>query len=86
MDPRPGQDLHLGALAMAIAQRRPARGLIHHMDRGSQYRTAAYQAMLTTHVKLTSVNGRKVPHDKALAERIFSTLKKELVHHQDFIT
>lgn len=86
MDPRPGQDLHLGALAMAITQRRPTRGLIHHTDRGSQYRTRAYQAMLTTHGILASMNGRKVPQDNAIAESFFSTLKNELIHHQDFTT
>lgn len=37
------------ALAMAIAARRPAPGLIHHSDRGSQYASGEYQAVLTRH-------------------------------------
>ncbi len=86
MDHRPGQELHLGALAMAIQQRRPAKGLIHHTDRGSQYNTTAYRAMMDRHGIVPSMNGRKVPQDNAVAESFFSTLKNELIHHRDFMT
>lgn len=84
MDQRPGQILHLGALQMALAQRRPAPGLIHHTDRGPQYNTPAYRALLQAHGLRASMNGRKVPQDNAVAESFFSTLKNELVHHCDF--
>ncbi len=84
MDQRPGQVLHVGALTMAVTTRRPQPGLIHHTDRGSQYRSGAYRAVLATHGILPSMNGRKVPQDKAVAESFFSTLKNELVHQCDF--
>ena len=84
MDERPGQVLHLGALQMALAQRRPSPGLIHHTDRGPQYNTPAYREMLQAHGLRASMNGRKVPQDNAVAESFFSNLKNELVHHCDF--
>jgi len=84
MDHRPGQVLHLGALQMALAQRRPQPGLIHHTDRGPQYSTPAYRELLQAHGLRASMNGRKVPQDNAVAESFFSTLKNELIHHRDF--
>lgn len=84
MHERPGQVVHLGALKMALEQRRPPPGLIHHTDRGSQYGTPAYRALLETHGARPSMNGRKVPQDNAVAESFFSNLKNELIHHCDF--
>ena len=84
MDQRPGQVLHLGALNMALTQRRPQPGLIHHTDRGPLYNTPAYRGLLQAHGLRASMNGRKVPQDNAMAETFFSTLKNELVHHCDF--
>ena len=84
MDQRPGQVLHLGALQMALAQRRPQPGLIHHTDRGPQYNTPAYRKVLQEHGVRASMNGRKVPQDNAVAESFFSNLKNELIHHCDF--
>lgn len=84
MHERPGQDVHLGALSMALAHRRPAAGLIHHTDRGPQYNSSAYREMLAAHRVRPSMNGRKVPQDNAVAESFFSTLKTELIHHYDF--
>ena len=84
MDERPGQVVHLGALRMALDQRRPPPGLIHHTDRGPQYGTPAYRGLLQAHGAQPSMNGRKVPQDNAVAESFFSNLKNELVHHCDF--
>jgi putative transposase len=84
MDSRPGQVLHLGALQMALQQRRPQPGLIHHTDRGPQYNSSAYRSLLDEHGAKASMNGRKVPQDNAVAESFFSTLKNELIHHCDF--
>lgn len=84
MDQRPGQVLHLGALQMALSQRRPQPGLIHHTDRGSLYNTPAYRELLRSNGVRASMNGRKVPQDNAVAESFFSTLKNELIHHRDF--
>jgi transposase InsO family protein len=84
MDSRPGQVLHLGALQMALVQRRPPPGLIHHTDRGPQYSTPAYRGLLQRYGLRASMNGRKVPQDNAVAESFFSNLKNELIHHCDF--
>ena len=86
MDDRPGQLLHIGALRMALQQRRPAAGLIHHTDRGVQYNSSAYREVLAANGILASMNGRKVPQDNAVAESFFSNLKNELIHHCDFRT
>ena len=86
MDQRPGQALHVGALTMALQHRRPAPGLIHHTDRGSQYNSSIYREVMAAHGIVPSMNGRKVPQDNAVAESFFSTLKNELIHHRDFKT
>jgi transposase InsO family protein len=86
MDERPGLDLHVGALRMALEHRRPPAGLIHHTDRGGLYSAGAYRQMLIDHGACPSMNGRKVPQDNAVAESFFSNLKNELVHHCDFRT
>jgi putative transposase len=86
MDERPGQAVHVGALQMALRCRRPQPGLIHHTDRGTQYRTTTYRSLMTQHGLVASMNGRKVPQDNAVAESFFSTLKNELIHHVDLRT
>lgn len=85
-DSRPGQAVHLGALQMAIRTRKPDVGLIHHTDRGPQYRSGAYRGVLASSGIQASMNGRKVPQDNAVAESFFSTLKNELIHHVDLAT
>lgn len=86
MGDRPNGLLHESALAMALEQRRPAAGLIHHTDRGIVYRTAAYRTMLSQAGIRASMSGRKSAYDNAMAESFFSNLKNELVHHCDFAT
>ncbi len=66
--------------------RKPAAGLIHHADRGPQYRSGAYLDLLAKNGIQMSMNGRKVPQDNAVAESFFSTLKNELIHHVDLNT
>jgi putative transposase len=73
-------ELALGALSMALQRRRPVHGqLIHHSDRGCQYTSRAYQAMLTRHGIQASMSRSGEPLDNAVAESFFSTLKAELV-------
>jgi len=86
VDHRPGQVLHVGALEMAVRLRHPPPGLIHHTDRGTQYRSGAYRDVMAAHGIVASMNGRKAPQDNAVAESFFSNLKNELVHHCDFRT
>jgi putative transposase len=86
MGDRPNGPLHESALAMALEQRRPAAGLIHHTDRGILYRTSSYRAMMVQAGIRASMSGRKSAYDNAMAESFFSNLKNELVHHCDFAT
>jgi len=78
--------LHQAALSMAITQRQPKAGLIHHTDRGSVYHAAPYRAQLAESKILQSMNGKKTAYDNAVAESFFSNLKNEWVHHHDFKT
>ena len=50
--------LPLTALQRALAWRQPAPGLLHHTDRGGQYASQAYRAMLTTHAVVQSMSRR----------------------------
>jgi transposase InsO family protein len=86
MGPQPNQRLALSALDMALAQRRPQAGLVHHTDRGATYSASAYRERLTSAGLLASMSGRKSAYDNAVAESFFSNLKNELVHHCDFPT
>ena len=78
--------LHRSALAMAITQRRPEAGLVHHTDRGAVYSAPAYRELLAEVGMRPSMNGRKTAYDNAVAESFFSNLKNEWVHHHDFKT
>jgi transposase InsO family protein len=86
MSHRLTSDLTLAALKMAIRQRRPAPGLIHHSDQGAQYTDRAYQAMLKEHGIQASRNGAGSWYDNAPMESFFGTLKSELVHHRVYGT
>ena len=75
------RSLTLRALEMAVAQRRPGPGLIHHSDRGSQYACSDYQAALQRRGMLPSMSRKGDVWDNAPGESLFGTLKCELVHH-----
>jgi len=78
--------LHQAALTMAITQRNPEAGLIHHTDRGTVYSAPSYREQLAQARMQPSMNGRKTAYDNAVAESFFSNLKNEWVHHHDFMT
>ena len=78
--------LHRSALIMAIEQRQPESGLIHHTDRGAVYSAPTYRELLTQTGMQASMNGRKTAYDNAVAESFFYNLKNEWVHHHDFST
>ena len=86
MSERIDQQLVLGALNMALLQRRVKPGLIHHSDQGRQYSRAAYQAVPQRHRIIASMSRRGNCYDNALAESFFSSLKNELIHHSTFRT
>jgi len=81
MSHRIDQQLILDALHMAIEQRQPEPGLIHHSDQGQVYVSAAYRALLARHSLIQSMSRRGNCLDNAVAESFFSNLKNELVHH-----
>jgi transposase InsO family protein len=74
------------ALAMALAARRPAPGLLHHSDRGSQYASSEYQRLLEDHGIECSMSRKGNCWDNAPTESLFSTLKMELVHNRRYQT
>ena len=71
--------LAVAALTMAIAVRRPAPGLIHHSDRGTQYACAEYRAALEQHGLQASMSRVGNPYDNAKAESFMATLKREQI-------
>src|SRR6185436_2650182 len=72
-------DLAVRALKMAFAHRRPASGLIHHSDRGTQYACRAYRKLLAQHGAKVSMSRKGDCWDNAPMESFFHTLKGELV-------
>jgi putative transposase len=80
------RELAVSALKRALRRRRPAPGLVHHTDRGSQYASAEYRAILAQHGARGSMSAAGNCYDNAVAESFFATLKKELVHGCAFET
>jgi transposase InsO family protein len=78
--------LTLDALEMALTQRQPAPGLIHHSDRGVQYASLAYVARLEQASIQVSMSAKGNPYDNAKAESFFKTLKREEVYLNDYQT
>lgn len=76
--------LPLTALQRALAWRQPAAGLLHHTDRGSQYASQDYRAVLTSHGVVQSMSRRGNCWDNAVAESFFATLEHELLAAADF--
>jgi putative transposase len=72
------------ALRRALQTRRPAPGLLHHSDRGVQYASQEYRALLQSNQLLSSMSAQGNCYDNAAMESFFSTLKTELLHRQDW--
>jgi putative transposase len=79
-------ELASSALTMAIRQRRPSAGLIHHSDRGVQYAAHDYRAILSSAGITASMSRKADCYDNAPMESFFHTLKTELVHHRQYKT
>ena len=79
-------DLALDALNMAICQRRreniDTRGLVHHSDRGVQYRDVRYGQALAQCKAIASVGSTGDSYDNALAEALNSIYKAELIYNK----
>lgn len=77
LDKRMTVDLTKKAMQMAIHLRQPKSGLIFHSDRGSQYTSKRYQALLWSNQITASMSGRGACLDNAVVERFFGSLKNE---------
>ena len=78
--------LVIAALHMALGRRQPPAGLLHHSDRGSQYASAQYQAVLQAHRCTVSMSGTGNCFDNAAMESFFGTLKAERINGQSYQT
>lgn len=74
------------ALRMALGRRQPARGLLHHSDRGRQYACYAYQQLLAAHGIRCSMSAKGACLDNAVAERFFGSLKGERMALRHYAT
>jgi len=76
--------LVLEALRMALRQRRPRSGLVHHSDRGVQYAAGDYISLLKKHGINISMSRRGNVYDNAKAESFMKTLKYEEVYRTEY--
>jgi transposase InsO family protein len=74
------------SLFRAVAAKRPAKGLIHHSDRGSQYCAHEYRKLLAQFGLTASMSRKGNCYDNAPMESFWGTLKQELVHHRRYRT
>ena len=72
------------ALEMAIAERAPGPGLVHHSDRGVQYASAEYVAVLQRHQIVSSMSRPANPYDNASCESFMKTLKQEEIYLNEY--
>jgi transposase InsO family protein len=72
------------SLCRAVAAKRPANGLIHHSDRGSQYCSYEYRSILDQFDLKASMSGKGNCFDNAPMESFWGTLKQELIHHRHY--
>ena len=72
------------SLVRAVAAKRPAKGLIHHSDRGSQYCSYEYRNILDQFGLIASMSRKGNCFDNAPMESFWGTLKQELVHHRRY--
>ena len=86
MSRRINRHLALDALQMALAYRHPDGGLIHHSDRGAQYLSEDYQALLKQYGIECSMSARGNCYDNAAVESFFSLLKRERVYRRHYRT
>ncbi len=74
------------SLLRAVVSRHPAKGLIHHSDRGTQYCASDFRELLEKQGIKASMSGKGNCYDNAPMESFWGTLKQELVHHCHFHT
>ena len=86
MDKQMTKSLVLDALRAAYWRKKPAPGLLHHSDRGSQYCSGTYRALQVSYKMKTSMSRKGDCWDNAPMESFFGTLKTECLHHFKFKT
>jgi len=86
MAERMTRQLTMDALTLAAKRRNPPRGLLHHSDRGSQYASDDYQALLTKFGMICSMSRTGNCWDNAPAESFFGILKRELIFHKRYLS
>ena len=84
LDQTMDDDLTLAALRMALEQRQPGPGLVHHSDRGSQYASNEYTDLLKDRGIRISMSRKGNPWDNAGCESFMKTLKYEEVLRQEY--
>jgi len=72
------------SLFKAVAAKRPAQGLIHHSDRGSQYCSHEYRNLIDRFGLKVSMSGKGNCYDNAPMESFWGILKQELIHHRRY--
>jgi putative transposase len=77
-------ELVTAALDAAIVRRRPAEGLVHHSDHGSQYTSLAFGRRLRESGIAASMGSVGDCYDNAMAESFFATLETELIDRSDW--
>jgi len=77
-------DLARAALRMALSERQPTPGLVHHSDRGVQYASLDYTAMLQQQQATISMSRKGNPYDNAACESFMKTLKYEEVYRNEY--
>lgn len=86
MDKRMTKELVITALKRAIGRQPPKPGLIHHSDRGSQYCSKDYQAILKKNKITVSMSRKGNCYDNACIESFHSIIKRELIFHENYRT
>ncbi len=86
LKPRMTADIVTDALTMAWFRRKPASGLIHHSDRGSQYASQVFQSRLKEYGMVCSMSRKGNCWDNAPTESWFNSFKNERVHGLRYAT
>jgi transposase InsO family protein len=77
-------ELAVAALRMALIERQPSPGLVHHSDRGVQYASGDYVRTLRKHQIIPSMSRPANPYDNASCESFMKTLKREEIYANQY--
>lgn len=80
------RDWYSSRMFHAASSRRPAKGLIHHSDRGSQYCSRRYSKTLALFGMRASMSRKGNCYDNVPMESFWGPLKNELIHHRRYAT